>query len=244
MTFAPTNATDAPDWSGQPGIGGFVMGANLNASFPFGNTMVGPWYVGNVAASIIKFFFGSTLNDAVTAYWWQEQEMIHQINSVAYKKGGKTWTVDCVPNYGPWLSLNFNVPSGGTEVGCAYIVSGVPVYNYYGQVGQWAGNEPGILLQVPFQSVAAGVTLSVQGGSFVPGPADVFFYTDHGSAELLIEATAGTFANNHLGGYALVGNPTACDTKEILLPYDDWRIQITNRGSSVMNTMAAVLTKR
>ena len=244
MTFTPTNPIDTPDFSQQPAIGGFVFAQAQNITIAAGQNNFGPWYVGNVQSTISKIFCGANVGDWINLTWWADQQMSSSINSIQYKKANQSWTVDNNPNYGPWLSIQIESNGGVGQSGVYYQLSGVPIWSPIGTVGQWAGSSAGVLAYMPYQAVASGATVSITPGAFVPGPAKLYMYNEKGNGQYLIVPKAGTYANNSLGGSSISTGARGPVSVDIVLPYDDWQLQVTNLNAAADNLTASVITLR
>ena len=244
MTFNPTNPTDAPDFTNGLQAGGFVMSRSSAFNCPTGVTTLGPWYVGNIPAIMYYTSLGGANGTFTQVYFTASNVAGNGINGQTYYKSGTFYTTDIVPVAAPWVWMVFDNETGGAK-NISYSISALPTWSPYGMLGAGTSlTQVGLLAIADFQALASGAAVNITPVNSTPGPASVSLFATAGTVDAQIVATAGSYNTRYLQGFSISATGVSSDTKEVILPNDDWELIITNRGAASCDVQAAVMSKR
>lgn len=212
-------------------------------NLPNGQTILGPWYVGNVPA-VIHWHTWSVLNphNSFQVLFTTDQQGTNGITGPTYFTNSGAATFDICPVLGPWAWI-YAFNNGAAASSLAYYIGAIPVWSPQGLLGNadTGSSWPGMLLWTQQQAIAAGATVAFTPTAFVPGKAMISVNGAGSICQVFLKMLAGPNVNQSIAGVAIGTNDARWKTQEIVLPNDNYQVNIRN-DSAAAGTFSVYLT--
>lgn len=248
MTFF--NATDAPDGVNAPSFGRGTLMNESAAALPVGTTVFPNginswWYVGS--ASYLTLVFAPSISGAIeyNVEFFGSQNAADLVTLVTYSKIGGLPTVDIIPIVGPYMHLAVvnTGPANASQIFIGLGFGSVPEGSLGGFTGPF-GIAGRVLATIPFQAIPANSNLVVGMEANVPGAGIMTLFGETQVFTSVVLVTAGPAINLNAGIASIPAGSFTATTVPIILPNDDWELEITNRGAAAAKGLATVMSAR
>lgn len=239
-----TNATDQPDFYSPGGYGTgdlvFNESQNIAASQVYN---AGTFYVGAAQALALKMFLfaGGPVQFSVL---WNSQLAAQTVAGSFYTKSQFNTTDEVLPVLAPYVNfqvLNMSATTQATIALYAYVQNVMPGGGSFGAIG---GGGTRVLAAVPLQNVNAGNIVTVVPVSNVPGPGVITIQANNTQVQATVRPVAGAYSGGFLGAAFTTVAGWGGSSQGIVLPNDDWSLQLSNDSGAAIDGVACVMSAR